>query len=124
MPAVAFSPPGIVLSRYKFEDPFLHEDADWEGHAGKPKRAVRLSRVAVHSVNFIPSRDLVPKADLHFGLTQSTLCRASNPLFCHHIELMVCDLLKRCGDGHDGRRFHGCSFKAEKISSLSKNLFG
>ena len=98
--SIAFSPPGMTASRYKFEtkldQKYVHPE---------------LELSAQHTVSFLPLRDAVPKADGHFGLVQNTICHYKDPLLCHSIELAVCDLIRRCGDGHGGKRFVGCSFK-------------
>ena len=102
--SIAFSPPGMTASRYKFKTPinndYMHPEVE---HAAR------------HSVNFLPLRDIVPKTDGHFGLVQNTICNYKNPMMCHSIELMVCDLIRRCGDGYEGKRFAGCAFRHESL---------
>ena len=49
--AVAISPPGLVLSRKKFD--------------------IALRDLAQHSVAVLPTRDPVPLVDAHFGLVQA-----------------------------------------------------
>ena len=100
IPALAFSPPGLVRSRRKFRARL----------SDGGRAAVRLRRAAAYSVNFVPNRDPVPRSDAHFGLVQHTLCLQQDPLVCHLPELMVCDLLRHCGDGAGGRRFGGARF--------------
>ena len=56
-----------------------------------------------------PIRDPVPLVDKHTGLVQHTGCNESSALLCHLPQLMVCDLLQRCGDAGN-RRFRGCTF--------------
>ena len=65
IPSIAFSPPGILKSRYKFEDKYLDDTVI--GNQDKtggmtPKRRPRLVRAAGKSLNLIPHRDLVPMA--------------------------------------------------------------
>ncbi len=122
--AIAFSPPGLTQSRFKFVDPYLNETHPDPRRAGRvvPLRprlggGRHTGGAAQHSVNIIPTRDLVPSADYHFGLTQNTICVKTDPLYCHQLELAVCDLLTRCGDGHGGRRFSGCTY--EKLPMIN-----
>ena len=131
--SIAFSPPGFVKSRGKFTDPVLRDKTNEHGrivsfnHTSyySVKKRPRLNKASGKSLNIIPTRDLVPMADLHFGLTQDVLCMQSNPLTCHQLERTVCDLLRRCGDDHDGARFSSCQFdngdkKFQKV--LNKKL--
>ena len=118
IPTVAFSPPGLVMSRFKFQDPVLTESA----HSRQIEhRRPRLDRAGSKVVNIIPMRDIVPSADLHFGLSQNTICLEGDPLHCHMLELQVCDLLKRCGDDFGGQRFSGCRFEKVKTSEFLLN---
>jgi hypothetical protein len=96
--SLAFSPPGFARSRHAFDTQVSANET----------LVPRLHLAAQHTVNFIPMHDLVPKVDDHFGLVQSTMCVHKSPAACHAIEHMVCDLINRCGDGHDGKRFSGC----------------
>jgi hypothetical protein len=45
-----------------------------------------------------------------------------DPLLCHQLERTVCDLIRRCGDGHGGKRFSSCQFEKLKYQELTKEL--
>ena len=81
-----------------------------------------LDSIVAHVVSFIPTVDVVPQVDAHAGTVQHTLCSRQNPLQCHMIGAMVCDLLQRCGDGRTsgtarGARFDNCQYE-EKMPSI------
>ena len=127
--SIAFSPPGFVKSRGKFDDPVLVDDdsnfRDGDGDGdGRRKtdrnspRRPRLVRAAGKALSLIPTRDLVTKADSHFGLTQDLLCMQDNPLLCHQLERTVCDLLRRCGDDHNGQRFSSCQYEVASMTNM------
>jgi len=86
--AVAFSPPGLMLSRKKFD--------------------LALRDLAQYSVAVLPTRDPVPLVDVQFGLVQHTICNRTVPILCHLPGSMICDLLARCGDSGE-KRFSSCS---------------
>lgn len=88
LPSVAFSPPGLKFSRLKHR--------------------LRLRQLA-HTTVIAPIRDPVPMIDKHTGLVQHTSCSQSSALLCHLPQLMVCDLLQRCGDASNAR-FRECDF--------------
>ena len=69
-------------------------------------KAVNLNTV------FIPSSDVVPRVDNHIGNIRHTACTTTNPLACHFISSMVCDLLLRCGDNQNQTRLHACEHAA------------
>eukprot|EP01052_Picozoa_sp_SAG31_P000663 SAG31_NODE_19_length_35031_cov_42.510707_14_plen_180_part_00 len=104
--SIAFSPPGFVRSRRKFETLIRGDDGDNVTSRLRP----RVEAAASGAVSFLPARDLIHLADEHLGLVQHTVCRHTDSLTCHSPEFMVCDLLTRCGDGHGGRRFVDCAF--------------
>ena len=110
--SIAFSPPGFVRSRFKFETVV-------NGSILRPK----ISNAAQYSVNVLPMRDVVPLADTHFGLIQNTICNYHDPLTCHSIELTSCDLLQRCGDGMNGKRYSGCTFNQIGLVDAVYNMF-
>ena len=60
------------------------------------------------STVFMPSNDFVPEVDSHVGNVQDTICSRKDFLSCHAMDAMICDLLFRCGDGHNQARFHTC----------------
>ena len=60
--SIAFSPPGFVRSRFKFETVV-------NGSILRPK----IANAAQYSVNVLPMRDIVPLADSHFGLKYKIL---------------------------------------------------
>ena len=97
--AMAFSPPGLVRSRKHFDTELPDEDGipEW--------KYPRLHLAAQHSINIVPMRDLITRADDHFGIVQNTLCFAQKPGECHCIEVAYRDLLNRCGDRGNGLRF-------------------
>lgn len=97
LPSVAFSPPGLKFSRLK--------------------HGLRLRDLA-HTTVVAPIRDPVPLVDKHTGLVQHTGCNESSALLCHLPQLMVCDLLQRCGDAGN-RRLRGCTF-----TSIASGLGG
>ena len=83
-------------------------------------RAISLNTV------FIPSNDAVPRFDSHIGAIHHTACTTTGPLSCHSISAMVCDLLMRCGDNHNGERMNRCvesSFKPTlDVFKLESNI--
>jgi hypothetical protein len=42
---------------------------------------------------------------------------------CHSIERMVCDLVRRCGDGFNCQRFSGCNFREENLEEHRYDMF-
>uniref|UniRef100_A0A7S4RPF0 Fungal lipase-type domain-containing protein n=1 Tax=Alexandrium monilatum TaxID=311494 RepID=A0A7S4RPF0_9DINO len=133
LPAIAFSPPGLMWSRMKFVGSLTdaarkaERELDSLGAAdgivrtpssdGKGQKHVRLRDLAEFSIAVLPTRDPVPLFDKHFGLVQHTICFRSNPLLCHIPGSILCDLLARCGDA--GRsRFQGCSTEASVSTML------
>lgn len=96
--SVSFSGPGFINAKMQF-------GTEINGEMMNPKlaRAVSLNTV------FIPSNDAVPRFDSHIGAIHHTACTTTGPLSCHSISAMVCDLLSRCGDNHNGERFHSCT---------------
>ena len=95
--SVAFSPPGLTRSRYKFETHFNNMQS----------LRPTAENAAENAVSFLPMHDVVPTADEHLGMVQHTMCKNKDPLKCHNLEAMVCDLMNRCGDGDSGTRFTG-----------------
>ena len=57
---------------------------------------------------FMPKNDIVPTFDQHVGNIHHTKCRHEDPIECHGLNEMVCDLLHSCGDGENGKRLRGC----------------
>jgi len=108
--AIAFSPPGLVRSR-------KHFDTELPDEKGLPVWKVpRLHLAAKHSINIVPTRDIVAKSDHHFGAVQNTICIEQNPGTCHSIDLAVRDLLTRCGDRGKCKRFIKDTTMCEKLS--------
>ena len=95
--SVSFSGPGTQYSKWQFGTKI-----------GEDYLYPRLSRAADQSTVFMPSHDFVPTVDSHVGNVQDTICSRKGFLSCHGIGVMTCDLLLRCGDGHDKKRFHSC----------------
>jgi hypothetical protein len=93
LPSIAFSPPGLKFSRLK--------------------HGLRLRDLAQATI-LAPIRDPVPMIDKQTGLVQHTNCIESSAVHCHLPQLMVCDLLQRCGDVGN-RRFRGCSVTSKSI---------
>ena len=80
-------------------------ETDVNGEILSPK----LASAARISTAFIPSSDIVPRVDTHFGHTQDMVCPRRNGIFtCHYLSDNICDLLLRCGDNQDQTRFHSC----------------
>ena len=95
--SVSFSGPGMQYSKWQFPTKIGEDDL-----------YPRLSRAADHATVFMPSHDFVPTVDSHVGNVQDTICSRKGILSCHGIGHMICDLLFRCGDGHNHERFHTC----------------
>ena len=95
--SVSFSGPGIVFSKFQFTT-----------QIGDKVLYPRLAKATNLATTFIPSHDLVPQVDGHLGNVQYTACSRMVPSSCHEISAMVCDLLLRCGDDQDQKRFHTC----------------
>ena len=95
--SVSFSGPGMQYSKWQFPTKIGEDDL-----------YPRLARAADQDTVFMPSHDFVPTVDSHVGNVQDTICSRKGFLSCHSIAHMVCDLLFRCGDGHNQERFHTC----------------
>ena len=96
--SLSFSGPGVSYSTGHFgtdtDEDVLHPQSE------------DVSNLAT---TLIPSSDIVPIVDDHLGLVQRTTCSLAEPLACHKISAMVCDLLYRCGDDQNQRRFKSCT---------------
>merc|ERR1712010_344676 len=95
--SVSFSGPGFFYSRYQFGTKVGNETL-----YPKLARAINLNTV------FMPSTDVVPRMDSHIGAIQHTACTFKEYSACHSISAMVCDLILRCGDNQEQKRFHSC----------------
>jgi len=96
LPNVAFSPPGVAQSYYKF---VYDEISDFD--------ELRKTGSMLHhqSIAVLPENDPVPTVDTQVGLIQRIGCDASKQAMqnaCHMLEGTISDLLHRCGD-HRGR---------------------
>ena len=60
------------------------------------------------STNFIPTSDLIPRMDSHMGTQVDTVCSGDGFYSCHGIDAQICDLIYRCGDGQNQKRFRSC----------------
>jgi len=100
--SVSYSGPGFFFAKWQFGTKLSLPSGN-ETWYPKLARAVNLNTV------FVPSSDAVPRFDSHIGAIQHTACTKRAPLSCHSISAMVCDLLLRCGDNQDQKRFHRCA---------------
>lgn len=119
IPVVAWSPPGVLLSRKKFHSNHAVYAPDGRGDASR----VRLRELGKNTISILPSWDPVPMADQHFGEIHTTQCSVDaaktglTPINCHMIGQMVCDLLQRCGDHRPGR-FSNCKFEVNAFNKV------
>ena len=58
-------------------------------------------------VNVNSNADLVPTVDKLGGAVLKTQCTQTNPWKCHMVGLVVCDLMRRCGDFYN-TKFQAC----------------
>ena len=73
------------------------------------------------STNFIPSRDPVPRVDDHIGSVVDTACSDNGwGLSCHGLGVHICELLLRCGDDNEQKRFHSCNSDHEILVDKEK----
>ena len=92
-------------------------ETDVNGEILSPK----LASAARISTAFIPSSDLVPRFDTHFGHTQDMVCPRSNGyITCHFLSDNICDLLLRCGDNQNQTRFHSCKASMPRVFDKHK----
>ena len=77
--AVAYSSPGIVLSRRKW--------------------GVSVEDINSYVVNVVAGNDFVPMVDEHGGVVVNVDCGAGVGPRCHEMERTVCELDARCGFG-------------------------
>lgn len=107
---VAFSPPGITLSRRKFVS------KDGSG-------SVKLEKTYDSSISVVAMHDPVSMVDQHGGLVQYILCSTSKLALknsCHLLESTICELLRACGDSR--ARFKSCSYSFNVIPEIKKVL--
>lgn len=83
--AIAFSSPGLSLSRFRFN----------------------ISQSAINHllINVVPNTDLVPLVDAPAGMIQQIDCTASAQ-GCHSMERTVCELAASCGQQPSSARRH------------------
>ncbi|KNC56511.1 uncharacterized protein AMSG_11532 [Thecamonas trahens ATCC 50062] len=81
LPAVAFSSPGIVLSRLKF--------------------GVSAAAINAAVTNVVPSNDMIPLVDLQGGVVVNVGCSSPSPGKCHEVERTLCEINAVCGLGYD-----------------------
>eukprot|EP00520_Triparma_pacifica_P000869 CAMPEP_0118648814 /NCGR_PEP_ID=MMETSP0785-20121206/9366_1 /TAXON_ID=91992 /ORGANISM="Bolidomonas pacifica, Strain CCMP 1866" /LENGTH=978 /DNA_ID=CAMNT_0006541051 /DNA_START=204 /DNA_END=3136 /DNA_ORIENTATION=+ len=103
LPNVAFSPPGVAQSYYKF---VYDEISDFD--------ELRKTGSMLHhmSIAVLPENDPVPTVDTQVGLIQRVGCDSSKQAMqnaCHMLEGTISELLHRCGDSRG--RFVSSSFK-------------
>lgn len=94
LPATSFNGPGWVLSgsaRFGITD--------------------ALDSSPLETV-IIPDLDVVPRIDVHNGNVQSIRCNSKDPLACHSIVRVCCELVRSCGDPR-GRTFQSCPGPSE-----------
>eukprot|EP00002_Diphylleia_rotans_P020416 TRINITY_DN3962_c0_g1_i3.p1 TRINITY_DN3962_c0_g1~~TRINITY_DN3962_c0_g1_i3.p1 ORF type:complete len:987 (+),score=200.30 TRINITY_DN3962_c0_g1_i3:63-3023(+) len=84
--AVAFSGPGIVLSRRKFGE-------------------LSLEDINSYAFNIVPQQDIVPKVDLQGVLAQGIRCDLG-VVNCHFMLNTICEIASVCGDPR-GRGIRG-----------------
>ena len=107
--SVAFSGPGLIFSKGQFT-------TEIDGITLQPD----LVRAVDLSTNFIPTNDRVPRFDAHMGTVVDTVCSTDSPYSCHFIGVHICELLYRCGDGNEQKRFHTCNAFHEIVFDKSK----
>jgi len=103
LPNIAFSPPGVAQSYYKFVYNEFKTDEELRA-AG--------SMLHHNSVAIVPENDPVTIVDTQVGLIQRIGCVSSSQAMqnaCHMLEGTISELLTRCGD--DRGRFTAGEFK-------------
>ncbi|GMH63592.1 hypothetical protein TL16_g03756 [Triparma laevis f. inornata] len=103
LPNVAFSPPGVAQSYYKF----VYNEMETSAELADAAKLLHHESIAV-----LPENDPVPTVDTQVGLIQRIGCDVSAQAMqnsCHMLEGTISDLLKRCGD--DRGRFTSSEFR-------------
>jgi len=103
LPNVAFSPPGVAQSYYKF----VYNEMSSSSELADAARLLHHESIAV-----LPKNDPVPTVDTQVGLIQRIGCDVSAQAMqnsCHMLEGTISDLLRRCGD--DRGRFVDSQFR-------------
>ena len=96
--SVAFSGPGLIFSKGQFTTVI-------DGEVLQPRLATAIDL----STNFIPTSDFVPRADDHMGSVVDTVCSGDGFYSCHGMDVHICELIYRCSDGQNQKRFRSCS---------------
>ena len=96
--SVSFSGPGLYYANGQFKTKIADETLQ-----------PNLAEAVNLGTTFIPSSDVVPRLDSQVGNIQQTACSDTNLLHCHSISTMICDLLFRCGDDQNQKRFKDCT---------------
>ena len=99
--SVSFSGPGWVYSQEQYETEFRNDTGT---HQRYPQQEHARNLAAI----FMPKNDFVPFLDRHVGTIYHTDCHHDDPLSCHSMNEMVCELLRSCGDGQNQKRFRNC----------------
>ena len=99
--SVSFSGPGWVYSKEQYDTEF------WNG-TGNQQRYPRETHARNLAAIFMPKNDIAPLLDRHVGTIYHTNCDHGDPLSCHSMNGMVCELLRSCGDGQNQKRFRNC----------------
>lgn len=73
---IAFEAPGLTYGARKFK---LDSDV-----------------LRKNVVNVVATNDVVPKIDKQSGLTQVIKCPSQNPLTCHSLHVVLCELFTHC----------------------------
>ena len=75
----------------------LYSYKNFEGYDKNGKRIEFQRRYSrQHCVALLPKNDIVSNIDQHLGLIQHTDCQSGNPIYCHFITRIVCDLIQKC----------------------------
>ena len=71
---------------------------------------------------YMAENDAIPRIDAHTGTVYHVACQYDDPMSCHSMNEMVCELLKRCGDGHGATRIQECK-NTEFLTGTSDRKF-
>ena len=99
--SVSFSGPGWADSQEQYVTEF------WNG-TGNQQRYPQEGHARNLAAIFVPKDDIIPLLDRHISTIYHTDCHHDDPLICHSINRMVCELLRSCGDGQNQKRFRNC----------------
>ncbi len=103
VPNIAFSPPGVAQSFYKF----VYNEMESSSDLSNAAKLLHHESVAV-----LPENDPVPTVDTQVGLIQRISCDVSAQALqnaCHMLEGTIVNLLRSCGD--DRGRFKAGDFR-------------